>query len=607
MRIAMVSEHASPLAVLGGEDAGGQNVHVAALATELGRRGCEVVVHTRRDDPRTPRRVPLARGVTVDHVAAGPPSVVPKDALLPYMDAFAGELERAWRAQRPDVVHAHFWMSAYAALHAARGLGIPVVQTFHALGNVKRRHQGDRDTSPPRRQEIERKIIRTADRIVSTCTDEAFELVRLGADRMRLVVIPCGVDLRRFRPDGPADPRLARGRRIACVGRLVERKGVGNVITALATLPDTQLVIAGGPARDKLAGDAEARRLLALADEYGVADRVDLRGRVRRDDLPSLLRSCDVVVCAPWYEPFGIVPLEAMACGVPVIASAVGGLVDTVVEGVTGVHVPPRDPDRLADALRGLLDDRAARERMGRAGVERARRHYDWGRIGDQTLDAYAPLVHRHDKPARRLKRAPASVARLERDALIDGLKAAEPAIAQAETWGERLAEMLLGGARLLVAGNGGSAAQAQHLTAELVGRFETERRPLSALCLHGDTSSLTAIVNDYGADDCFARQVCAHARPGDVLLLLSTSGRSSNLLAAARAARALGITTWAMTGRAPNPLAGLCDEAAAVDVERTATVQELQLVAIHVVCGAVDRAVERLEGVPTLAEVLPT
>src|SRR3954470_22219983 len=176
MRIAMVSEHASPLAVLGGVDAGGQNVHVAALAAALGRLGHEVVVHTRRDDAALPRRVPLAPGVEVDHVDAGPPSEVPKDELLPYMRAFGDELREAWGEDPPDVVHAHFWMSAIAALRAAVPLGIPVVHTFHALGTVKRRHQGAEDTSPEGRLALEREICRRVDRIVATCSDEVFEL-----------------------------------------------------------------------------------------------------------------------------------------------------------------------------------------------------------------------------------------------------------------------------------------------------------------------------------------------------------------------------------------------------------------------------------------------
>ncbi|MEY2535407.1 MAG: hypothetical protein QOF29_3317 [bacterium] len=593
MRIAMVSEHASPLAALGGVDAGGQNVHVAALAQAVARRGAEVVVHTRRDDASLPERVQMAPGVVVDHVDAGPPLTISKDDLLPHMEAFAEQLVAAWRTDRPDVVHAHFWMSGHAALVAAREHRVPVVQTFHALGVVKRRYQGDHDTSPAERFAIERDIIRRADEVVATCTDEVFELLRLGATRGRLTVVPCGVDLDLFTPDGPRRRRRAGMRRLLCVGRLVQRKWIGNVIEALAEMPATELLVAGGPARVELDADPEAQRLRAVAERCGVADRVELCGRIGRSDLPALMRSADAVVCAPWYEPFGIVPLEAMACGVPVVASAVGGMIDTVVDGVTGVHVPPRDPERLAAALRGLLDDPERRAAFGSAGVRRARRLYDWRRVATATLDVYARQARRPSP--RRFKLAASGREHL--GALHAALGALEAESERLEQWGRALAGRLLDGARLLTVGNGGSAAQAQHLTAELVGRYQTERRPLSALCLHSDGSSFTAICNDYGAEHAFARQVHAHARPGDVLLALSTSGRSPNVLAAVRAAGECGATTWAVSGAAPNPLAEACDEAVCLAGPTTATIQELHLVAIHMLCSAVDREVALRDG----------
>ncbi len=392
MRIAMVSEHASPLAVLGGVDAGGQNVHVAALAAAIARRGHEVTVHTRRDDPRRPRRVRLGPGVVVDHVPAGPAMELPKDALLPHMDAFAADLQAQWRWSRPDVVHAHFWMSGLAALAAARPLGIPVVQTFHALGVVKRRHQGAKDTSPAERTAIEERLVADVDHVIATSSDELFELLGLGADRGRVSVIPCGVDTTRFTPAGPVEPRRPGRHRLVFVSRLVERKGIGNAISALADVADAELVVAGGPDPAGLEADPEVRRLRALAARHGVADRVDFRGRVSRADLPALLRSADAVVCVPWYETFGIVPLEAMACGVPVVASAVGGLLDTVVHGGTGVQVPPRDPVALAAALSGLLADRPRRAALGAAGARRAAERYAWPRIGAATLSCYAAL-----------------------------------------------------------------------------------------------------------------------------------------------------------------------------------------------------------------------
>jgi glycosyltransferase involved in cell wall biosynthesis/phosphoheptose isomerase len=596
MKVAMVSEHASPLAVLGGVDAGGQNVHVAALATEMGRRGAHVVVHTRRDDPRLPRRMRLAPGAVVDHVPAGPALEIPKDELLPHMDAFAADLAAQWREDPPDVVHSHFWMSGHAALMAARGLGIPLVHTFHALGVVKRRYQGEMDTSPAERIGIEQEILRRADHVVATCSDEIFELVRLGGARGRLTAIPCGVDLDLFTPDGRRARRRPGLKRIVCVGRLVERKGVGNAISALAALPDAELVVAGGPPRARLADDPEAQRLRALARQLGVADRVDLRGRMDREDVAALLRSADAVACVPWYEPFGIVPLEAMACRTPVVASAVGGMIDSVVDGVTGIHVPPRDPERLAEALAPLLADPERRAVYGSAGVERARRRYGWPRIAAATLDVYARVAAR---PRRRAGVAvPESAGRfalLPRGAdhlasLRDALAELESDVERLEAWGERLADVLSAGGRLLAVGNGGSAAQAQHLTAELVGRYRTERQPLSAICLHGDTSSLTAIANDYGVDEAFARQVRAHGRPGDVLIALSTSGRSPNVVRAVEAANALGMLTWGLTGSAPSPLADACDDALRVRSADAATAQELHLIALHVLCGAVDR-----------------
>ena len=404
----MVSEHASPLAALGGVDAGGQNVHVGALAAALGRRGVETVVHTRREDAAAPRRVALAPSVVVDHVDAGPAGIVSKEELLPYMSAFARDLRASWKREPPDLVHAHFWMSGLAALGAARPLGIPVVQTFHALGVVKRRHQGPADPSPPGRLEIEDRLVAEADRIVATCTDELFELVRLGADRRRVSVVPCGVDLERFRPDGPAEPRPQRRGptrpRVLAVARLVERKGVGDIVEALAHVPEAELVIAGGPHPAELASDAEVRRLRALAERAGVVDRIDFRGRVEREELPALFRSADVAVCVPWYEPFGIVPLEAMACGVPVVASSVGGLIDTVTDGATGLHVPPRDPGRLAVALGALIADPGRARTLGAAGARRARERYGWERIAGATLDAYAGVVAGAQAPARREK-----------------------------------------------------------------------------------------------------------------------------------------------------------------------------------------------------------
>lgn len=176
-------------------------------------------------------------------------------------------------------------------------------------------------------------------------------------------------------------------------------------------------------------------------------------------------------------------------------------------------------------------------------------------------------------------------------DSHRQALDAFEAHLPRLETWGRQLAETLGRGGRLLATGNGGSAAQAQHLTAEIVGRYDTERRPLSAIALHTEAAALTAILNDYGPEQVFARQLAAHARPGDVCLLLSTSGRSANMVELARCAHELDVAAWALTGPAPNPLAHACDEVVAVEAVSTAVVQELHLVALHLVCASMDAA----------------
>ena len=392
LKIAMVSEHANPLAAVGGVDAGGQNVHVAALAAALAKEGHRVVVYTRRESRTAPTRNRLCAGVTVELVPAGPPAVLAKDELLPFIPDFGRYLAERFATDRPDVIHAHFWMSGLAARQAVQNDAVPLVQTFHALGIVKQRHQGDLDTSPASRIDLERELACGVDRVVATSSDEVFELVRLGADHHRLSVVPCGVDVKRFSPRGEAAPRGTR-MRLLSIGRLVPRKGVDDVIRALEFVDDTELVVAGGPRSDQLDADDEVTRLRKVAIDAGVADRVLFVGCVARDAVPALIRSSDAVVCAPWYEPFGMVPLEAMACGRPVVATAVGGLVDTVVDGVTGWLVPPRQPRALAEALDALVGDPGMRADFGKAGRRRVESRYAWSHIAQATAGVYLDVA----------------------------------------------------------------------------------------------------------------------------------------------------------------------------------------------------------------------
>ena len=394
-RIAMISEHASPLAALGGVDSGGQNVYVAYLARQLAHRGHAVDVFTRRESADTPTIVDWGPRVRIVHVDAGPPRRVPKEQLLPFMSPFAEwMLDFVDRGSRTyDIVHAHFWTSALAAQRLKIEIGLPFVVTFHALGRVRRLYQGADDGFPAERGALEAQIVESADAVIAECPQDAFDLrVLYGADERRLRQIPCGVDIRRFHPVAPARARGKLGLPIEGpvllqLGRLVPRKGIDDVIRSLPILRraydiDAQLVIVGGDTDEPdEAATPYLRTLRAVADGSGVADRVIFTG----GKSPSVLRyyysAADVFVTTPWYEPFGITPLEAMACGTPVIGSAVGGIKHTVVHGETGLLVPPHNPRVIAASAAALLTDSALRARMSRRAMARVRSWFRWRHV----------------------------------------------------------------------------------------------------------------------------------------------------------------------------------------------------------------------------------
>ncbi|GLY21556.1 glycosyltransferase [Micromonospora sp. NBRC 101691] len=395
MRIAMISEHASPLAVPAEPDVGGQHTHVAELAAALVGAGHDVRVYTRRDSTAMPDAVPTGDGYLVCHVPAGPPERLPRDELLPYLGEFGRWLAGAWRDGDwlPDVAHAHFWMSGLATLHAARRTGVPVVQTYHGLGTVARRQLGNQDTSPPGRIGYERAIGRAVDRVVVQCQDEVAELLRLGVPRSRMTLVPTGVDEELFRPEGPVVPRDPARPRILTVGPLVAAQGLPDLVRALPGVPDTECVVVGGPPADLLPSDGTARRLLALATACGVAERIRLVGAVPRTELGRWYRSADILVAAPWYGPSGLTPLEGMACGVPVVGTTVGGITDTVVDGLTGDLVPPRDPRALGTAVRRLLRDNVRRFSYATAALDRIRSRYSWKRAVEQLGAVYETVA----------------------------------------------------------------------------------------------------------------------------------------------------------------------------------------------------------------------
>ena len=413
MKIALISEHASPLAALGGSDSGGQNVYVGQVASQLARLGHRVDVFTRRSRPDQLPVVPLAPNLRVVHVVAGPFEFIPKEKLLPLMDEFGERIANYCTPpeRRYDIVHANFFMSGLAARLIRQRLGTPYVITFHALGKVRRHHQGDADGFPDERLRIEEELVAGADRVIAECPQDREDLIRLyDADPQRIDVVPCGFDPVEFSPGrrnlrrhyALADDEFV----ILQLGRLVPRKGVDNVIRALAILRRdhgirARLLIVGG---ESVVPDAvqtpEIGRLASIADAEGVRDQVIFTGQRPRHLLRDFYCAADVFVTTPWYEPFGITPLEAMACGCPVIGSDTGGIKFSVVDSVTGFLVPPNDPVSLAERLALLQRNPQLSQSMGRAGLRRVRAAFTWKQVAAQLLDTYnAVLRERAETP----------------------------------------------------------------------------------------------------------------------------------------------------------------------------------------------------------------
>jgi glycosyltransferase involved in cell wall biosynthesis len=304
-------------------------------------------------------------------------------------------------------------MSGLVGLQMKARFETPLVITFHALGLVRRQHQGAADGFPAERVGIERRIVQEADCVVAECPQDEADLVRLyDAEQERIATIPCGVDTDEF---SPGDRKAARRRLgidesefvVLQLGRMVPRKGVDNVVRAVAMLPgrrDARLLVVGGDsAPEGRARSEEMQRLVDLAEEVGIADRVTFAGHKRRDELAVYYAACDVFVTTPWYEPFGITPLEAMASARPVVGSAVGGIKHSVVDGVTGLLVPPHDPAALADRLTVLRRDPARARAMGRAGARRVRTHFTWSRVAEELETVYADVVARTTSRRTRL------------------------------------------------------------------------------------------------------------------------------------------------------------------------------------------------------------
>jgi D-inositol-3-phosphate glycosyltransferase len=383
MKIALVARHTTSLA---------EDTRLRELSRSLASKGHRVTVYARKDGAALPAKDELEPGVQIELIGTGAKHASDESQLLAQVPAFSQPLHEQWRHERPDVVHALRWTSGLAALAAARDLRIPVVQSFGSLGVAERRHHVLPVSVGTERIRLEPAIGRSVNAVVAGSSDEESDLTRLGVPRRSIKVVPCGVDTDEFSPEGPVADRTARPR-LVTVADLQEHDELTTLLQALSKVPGAELVVAGGPPRAKLRGDMAYRRLVKVAESLDVAGRVQFAGEVGHGALPPLLRSADLLVSVSEYDPTGMVSVQAMACGTPVIATAVGGQVDAVVDGTTGILVPPGRPMLLAQRIRQLLAHPMLLEAFSVAAADRARSRYSWDRIAHETLAVYDTAV----------------------------------------------------------------------------------------------------------------------------------------------------------------------------------------------------------------------
>lgn len=414
-RVAMLSLHTCPLAALGGKESGGMNVYVRDLSRELGRRGLFVDVFTRSQNPDVPQVGDLGSNARVIHLKAGPEAPYDKNLVYAHTAEFTGNLKKFARKENIayDLVHSHYWLSGLVARQLQLDWKTPVIQMFHTLGELKNqvaRSKEQRETQL--RVETEREIMSFADRLIAANPLEKAQMIWLyGADPAKIEVIPCGVDLKLFHPiprdeakaylEMPQDHTM-----VLFVGRIEPLKGIDVLIEAMALLLKDKdelsdkvclCIIGGDPDADADTLNREISRLQRMRETLGIADVVTFLGKRAQDTLPYHYSAAEVCVVPSHYESFGMVALEAMACGTPVIASKVGGLTFTVRDGRTGFLVPSDDPRALADQLSLLLTDGNLRRTMGQQAVQLSER-YSWSIVAGQVVAAYRDLVT-HTRP----------------------------------------------------------------------------------------------------------------------------------------------------------------------------------------------------------------
>ena len=412
MRIAMLSYHTCPLAVLGGKDTGGMNVYVREITRQLGEMGIHVDVFTRSQNEHVPHVLhDLGYGNRIVHIRAGPEYPLPKVELATHLPQFADGIREfaSTKGISYDLIHSHYWMSGIAAIDLKQDWNIPIVHMFHTLGLMKNRvAQSPQEMEGEYRIDGERQVLKAADKIIAATPAEFAQLLWLyQADENKILIIPPGVDVRRFYPIPPDEAKEyigvpPCGRMLLFVGRIEPLKGLDILLEAICCMqqddvmketPFCLAVIGGGPDENSPVDDnTEMTHVKELTEKFGLSDLVTFLGKKSQDSLPYYYSAAEAVVVPSHYESFGMVALEAMACGTPVVASQVGGLAFLVQDGVTGYTVPADEPAELARHLTTLLQDDHLRQQMGQQALKLAQ-DYAWDKIAGRLLPVYEGLI----------------------------------------------------------------------------------------------------------------------------------------------------------------------------------------------------------------------
>ena len=397
MKIALVAEHANPLPAHRGEPSCPASLHACALSRQLAKRGHKITVYSRRSDPDQPEgRTRMARGVSVAYLDAGPARPLGTDEQSEHTGAFGTALAVAFDEDAPDLVHAVGWTSGLASLHAQTHSDrdqsdTPLIQSFHSLNACEQRSGL---THQPERARMETILASRADHVIVGSTDQQGELARLGVPRHHVSVVPFGVDPDHFTVEGGSSSEHWQNRReersrLVSVTAFTETGGADRLVEAIARLPEAELLLVSTAENHGVALDDDARRLELLAKESGVDDRVHIVGPADRKELPRMLRSADVYVSAGVYDPYGGAVLEAMACGLPVVAPATGAIPEAVLHRTSGILMRFGRPDEVARSVRAVLNTPTMSTAYGIAAVDRARSRFPWTRIAAETELAY--------------------------------------------------------------------------------------------------------------------------------------------------------------------------------------------------------------------------